>query len=77
MTTIVVSSLLFCVGVVITGIILMCYGIDTSAIVSSALTVFGTELGICGIMKIFDKHLEKEKVKVGEKEDANGHNNDY
>ena len=78
MTTIVVSSLFFCVAVVITGIVLMCYGIDTSSIVSSALTVFGTELGICGIMKIFDKHLEEKRIKeiqVSEREDINEQNN--
>ena len=68
MTTIVVSSLLFCVGIVITAIILMCRGIDTSSIVSSALTVFGTELGICGIMKIFDKNLEEKRIKSEGKE---------
>ena len=60
MTTIVVSSLLFCVAVVVTGIVLACFGIDVSSIVSSSLVCFGTELGICGIMKIFDRNNEAE-----------------
>ena len=58
MTTIVVSSLIFCVIVVVVGIVLACFQIDVSSIVSSALLCFGTELGICGIMKIFDRHNE-------------------
>ncbi len=55
MTTIVVSSLLFCVAVVIWGMIQASHGIDSSAIVDSALRIFGTELGICGIMTIFQR----------------------
>lgn len=62
MTTIVVSSLLFCVLVIIVGIVLACFNIDISTIVGSALTVFGTELGICGIMTIFNKHNERQDV---------------
>ena len=56
MTTIVVLSLSFCVGVVVVGIILACFCVDISSIVSSALLLFGTELGICGLMKIFDRN---------------------
>lgn len=64
MTTIVVSSLFFCVVVVAVGIVLACYQIDVSSIVSSALLCFGTELGICGIMKIFDRHNELQDRKA-------------
>jgi len=60
MTTVVISSLLFCVLVIIVGIILACFDIDVSTIVGHALTVFGTELGICGIMTIFNKHNERQ-----------------
>lgn len=59
MTTIVVLSLSFCVCVVIVGIILACFCVDISSIVSSALLLFGTELGICGLMKLYDKSVEQ------------------
>ena len=60
MTTIVVSSLFFCVGVVIAGMILAYIGVDVSTIVGSALTVFGTELGICGVMTIFNRWADRQ-----------------
>ena len=60
MTNIVVSSLLFCVAVVVTGFVLAYRGVDASAIVSSALLLFGTELGVCGVMKIFDRNNEAQ-----------------
>ena len=59
MTTIVVLSLSFCVCVVVVGIILACFCVDISSIVSSALLLFGTELGICGLMKLYDKGVEQ------------------
>lgn len=55
MTTVVVFSLLFCVVVVVAGMVLGFLGVDVSSIVDSALRVFGTELGICGIMTIFQR----------------------
>ena len=55
MTTIVVFSLGFCVAVVVAGFVLAYLGRDASAIVDSALRVFGTELGICGVMTIFNR----------------------
>ncbi len=63
MTTIVVSSLLFCVAITITGMVLACYGVDVSAIVSSSHTVFGLELGACCLIKVFDYRAEKRKKK--------------
>lgn len=60
MTTIVVSSLFFCVGVVIAGMVLAYIGVDVSTIVGSALTVFGTELGICGVMTIFNRWADRQ-----------------
>lgn len=70
MTTIVVSSLVFCVLVTIAGIVLACYQVDISSIVSSTHTVFGAELGICGLIKVFDNYLEKRN----KREDKNGEN---
>jgi uncharacterized membrane protein len=61
MTTIVVLSLSFCVCFVVVGIILACFCVDISSIVSSALLLFGTELGICGLMKLYDKGVEQEE----------------
>lgn len=55
MTTIVASSLIFCVVIVIWGMAQAEHGIDSSAIVDSALRIFGTELGICGVMTIFKR----------------------
>ena len=55
MTTIVVLSLSFCVCVVI------------SSIVSSALLLFGTELGICGLMKLYDKGVEQAERRAEER----------
>lgn len=66
MTTIVVSSLLFCVAVVVAGFVLAWRGVDASAIVSSALLLFGTELGVCGVMKIFDRNNEAQDRRVEE-----------
>ena len=55
MTTIVVSSLIFCVVIVVWGMVQAENGVDSSAIVDSALRIFGTELGICGVMTIFKR----------------------
>ena len=55
MTTIVVSSLIFCVVIVVWGMVQAQHGVDSSAIVDSALRIFGTELGICGVMTIFKR----------------------
>lgn len=66
MTTIVVFSLSFCVCVVIVGIILACFCVDISSIVSSALLLFGTELGICGLMKLYDKGVEQAERRAEE-----------
>ena len=60
MTTIVVLSLLFCVAVIVAGMLLACFGIDVSIIVGNALSVFGTELGICGVMTIFNRWAGKQ-----------------
>lgn len=61
MTTIVVSSLIFCVLITVVGLVMACYGVDVSSIVSSTHTVFGFELGVCGVLKIFDYRNEKRK----------------
>ena len=59
MTTIVVSSLVLCVIFTVTGFIFAWFDKDVSAIVGSALLCFGTELAICGLMKIFDRNNER------------------
>ena len=66
MTTIVVFSLLFCVAVVAVGFVLAYLGQDTSAIVDSALRVFGTELGICGVMTMFRRWTEAQDRRMEE-----------
>lgn len=55
MTSIVVFSILFCVFIVVWGMLQADKGVDSAAIVDSALRIFGTELGICGIMTIFKR----------------------
>ncbi|NCC16091.1 MAG: hypothetical protein EOM28_07030 [Clostridia bacterium] len=60
MTTIVVLSLLFCVAVVVAGMVLAYFSVDVSTIVGNALTVFGTELGICGVMTMFDRWTDRQ-----------------
>ena len=59
MTTIVVSSLILCVAFTVAGFVFAWHDKDVSAIVGSALLCFGTELGICGLMKIFDRNNER------------------
>ena len=60
MTSIVIYSLMFCVTVTVVGFVLAWFGVDVSAIVSSTHTVFGAELGICGLLRVFDRRMEKE-----------------
>ena len=67
MTTAVVFSLLFCVVVIVWGMLLAKDGVDSSAIVDSALRVFGTELGICGIMTIFKRWVEQQDRRTEER----------
>lgn len=67
MTTIVIFSLMFCVFVVVWGMKQAQAGVDTAAIVDSALRVFGTELGICGIMTIFNRWTEAQDRRAEER----------
>lgn len=69
MTTIVVLSLLFCVAVVVAGMILAYLGVDVSTIVGNALTVFGTELGICGVMTMFNRWADRQDKRTEKRED--------
>lgn len=66
MTTIVVCSLGFCVTVVAAGFWLAYRGQDCAAIVDSALRVFGTELGICGLMTIVKRWTEMQDRRLEE-----------
>ena len=79
MTSIVVFSILFCVFIVVWGMLQADKGVDSAAIVDSALRIFGTELGICGIMTIFKRWQdaqdrrteERRKRREGEKRNEN------
>ncbi len=64
MTTIVVFSLGFCAAAVVTGFVLTYLGQDASAIVDSALRVFGTELGICGVMTMFKRWTDAQDARA-------------
>ena len=70
MTTIVVLSLLFCVAVVVAGMVLAYFSVDVSTIVGNALTVFGTELGICGVMTIFNRWSEKQDQQAMKRQES-------
>ena len=67
MTAIVVFSLLFCTAIVIWGMVQAGNGTDSAAIVDSALRVFGTELGICGIMTMFKRWNEAQDRRAEER----------
>ena len=67
MTAIVVFSLFFCVVVIVWGMLQAKDGVDSSSIVDSALRVFGTELGICGIMTIFKRWTEAQDRRMEER----------
>jgi UDP-N-acetylglucosamine pyrophosphorylase len=43
-------------------------GVDSAAIVDSALRVFGTELGICGFMTIFKRWMEQQDRRTAERQ---------
>lgn len=67
MTSVVMFSLFFCASVVVWGLWQSTKGVDCSAIVDSALRVFGTELGICGIMTIFKRWTEAQDRRTEER----------
>ena len=67
MTSIVAFSLLFCTAIVIWGMLQAGDGTDSAAIVDSALRVFGTELGICGIMTMFRRWNEAQDRRAEER----------
>lgn len=67
MTTIVLFSLFFCAAVTIAGLVLGAFNHDVSAVIDSTHRIFGTELGICGLMKIYDKGVERSERKAAER----------
>ena len=67
MKSIVAFSLLFCTAIVIWGMLQAGDGTDSAAIVDSALRVFGTELGICGIMTMFRRWNEAQDRRAEER----------
>lgn len=66
MSSIVIYSLVFCAGITIAGMVLGAFDHDVSAVVDSAHRVFGTELGICGLMKLYDKGVEQAERRAEE-----------
>lgn len=70
MTTIVISSLLFCVGVVIASFIFLAYDKDASALVQYTLPVFGTELGICGVLTMHKRWQDKEDERAASRQES-------
>lgn len=68
MTTIVIFSLFFCATTTITGLVLGAFDHDVSAVIDSTHRIFGTELGICGLMKIYDKGVERSERKAEERQ---------
>ena len=67
LTGAVVFSLLFSTFVVIWGMLQAGDGVDSAAIVDSALRVFGTELGICGVMTVFKRWAEQQDRRTEER----------
>ena len=67
MTTIVLFSLFFCAAVTLAGLVLGAFDHDVSAVIDSTHRIFGTELGICGLMKIYDKGVERSERKAAER----------
>ena len=66
MTTIVVFSLGYCVRMVEKGLELAAQGLDASATISPALLIFGTELGICGLMKMYERKVAADDRRAEE-----------
>lgn len=67
MSSIVIYSLVFCAGITIAGMVLGAFDHDVSAVVDSTHRVFGTELGICGLMKLYDKGVEQAERRAEER----------
>ena len=67
LTVFVVLSLGFCVAVVIWGMVQAQNGVDSSSIVDSALRVFGTELGICGVLTLYKRWIELQDRRAEER----------
>ncbi len=67
LTAAVIFSLVFSTFIVIWGMLQAGDGVDSAAIVDSALRVFGTELGICGIMTIFKRWSEQQERRTEER----------
>ena len=67
LTAAVIFSLVFSTFIVIWGMLQAGGGVDSADIVDSALRVFGTELGICGIMTIFKRWSEQQERRTEER----------
>ncbi len=67
LTTIVIDSLLFCAAVTIAGLVLGAFDHDVSAVVDSTHRIFGTELGVCGLLKVHDRTIEKSEKRAAQR----------
>lgn len=67
LTSIVIYSLLFCAAITVVGLVLGAFGHDVSSIVDSTHRVFGTELGVCGLIKMHDRTIEKSEKRAAER----------
>ena len=63
MSSIVIYSLVFCAGITIAGMVLGAFDHDVCAGVDSPHRVFGTELGICGLMKLYDNGVAERRTR--------------
>lgn len=67
LTSIVIYSLFFCAFITIAGMILGAFDHDVSAVVDSTHRIFGTELGVCGLLKIHDRTIAKAEKRAAER----------
>ena len=66
MTTVVVFSLGYCVRMVEKGLELAEQGLDASSTIAPALIIFGTELAVCGIMKMYERKVAADDRRAEE-----------
>ena len=67
LTSIVIYSLLFCAVVTVVGMVLGAFDHDVSSIVDSTHRVFGTELGICGLLKSYERWVAAQDRRAEER----------
>lgn len=66
MTTVVVFSLGYCVRMVEKGLELAEQGLYASSTIAPALIIFGTELAVCGLMKMYERKVAADDRRAEE-----------